>query len=36
MAPRLRAILDSTAWGADGHLAQAHELLAWLDASGRI
>jgi N-acetyl-D-muramate 6-phosphate phosphatase len=32
----LRADEDSTAWGADGYLAQALDLLAWLDASGRV
>ena len=31
----LRADEDSTAWGADGYLAQALDLLTWLDASGR-
>jgi phosphoglycolate phosphatase len=31
----LRADEDSKAWGADGYLARALDLLAWLDASGR-
>jgi 2-phosphoglycolate phosphatase len=31
----LRADEDSTAWGADGYLSQALDLLVWLDASGR-
>jgi N-acetyl-D-muramate 6-phosphate phosphatase len=26
---------DSTAWGGDGHLRQAADILDWLDASGR-
>ncbi len=32
----LRADEDSTAWGGDGHLRQALDLLDWLDASGRL
>ena len=32
----LRADEDSTAWGGDGHLRQASDLLDWLDASGRL
>jgi 2-phosphoglycolate phosphatase len=31
----LRADEDSTAWGGDGYLEQALDLLGWLDASGR-
>jgi len=31
----LRADEDSTAWGGDGHLRQALDLLDWLDAGGR-
>jgi phosphoglycolate phosphatase len=31
----LRADEDSTAWGGDGYLGQAVDLLTWLDASGR-
>ena len=31
----LRADEDSTAWGGDGYLGQALDLLTWLDASGR-
>jgi N-acetyl-D-muramate 6-phosphate phosphatase len=31
----LEADEDSTAWGADGYLDQALDLLGWLDASGR-
>jgi len=27
---------DSTAWGGDGYLEQALDLLGWLDASGRV
>ena len=27
---------DSTAWGGDGYLEQALDLLSWLDASGRV
>ncbi len=27
---------DSTAWGGDGHLRQALDILDWLDASGRL
>jgi len=27
---------DSTAWGGDGHLRQAVDILGWLDASGRL
>jgi len=30
----LRADEDSTAWGGDGHLRQALDLLDWLDAGG--
>jgi phosphoglycolate phosphatase-like HAD superfamily hydrolase len=32
----LRPDEDSIAWNADGYLAQALDLLSWLDASGRI
>jgi phosphoglycolate phosphatase len=32
----LRADEDSTAWGGDAYLAQALDLLSWLDASGRV
>jgi 2-phosphoglycolate phosphatase len=32
----LRADEDSTAWGGDGYLEQALDLLGWLDASGRV
>jgi phosphoglycolate phosphatase len=32
----LRADEDSTAWGGDGHLRQAVDILDWLDASGRL
>lgn len=32
----LRADEDSTAWGGDGHLRQALDILDWLDASGRL
>ena len=32
----LRADEDSTAWGGDGYLEQALDLLSWLDASGRV
>ena len=32
----LHADEDSTAWGGDGYLGQALDLLAWLDASGRL
>ncbi len=32
----LRADEDSTAWGGDGHLRQALDLLDWLDAGGRL
>jgi phosphoglycolate phosphatase len=31
----LHADEDSAAWGAEGYLAQALDLLGWLDASGR-
>jgi phosphoglycolate phosphatase len=27
---------DSAAWGGDGYLEQALDLLSWLDASGRV
>ena len=32
----LQADEDSTAWGGDGYLEQARDLLGWLDASGRV
>ena len=32
----LRTGEDSTAWGGDGYLEQASDLLGWLDASGRV
>jgi phosphoglycolate phosphatase len=32
----LRADEDSTAWGGDGHLRRAADILDWLDASGRL
>ncbi len=32
----LAADEDSTAWGGDGHLRQAADILDWLDASGRL
>ena len=32
----LRADEDSTAWGGDGYLGRALDLLTWLDASGRV
>ena len=32
----LSAAEDSTAWGGDGHLRQAVDILDWLDASGRL
>ncbi len=32
----LRADEDSTAWGGDGHLRQALDLLDWLDADGCV
>jgi 2-phosphoglycolate phosphatase len=32
----LRTDEDSTAWGGDGYLEQALDLLGWLDASGRV
>lgn len=32
----LRDDEDSTAWGGDGYLDQALDLLGWLDASGRL
>jgi N-acetyl-D-muramate 6-phosphate phosphatase len=32
----LRADEDSTAWGGDGYLGKALDLLTWLDASGRL
>jgi hypothetical protein len=34
----LRAVLfdmDTTAWGGDGYLQTALDLVGWLDASGR-
>ena len=31
----LREDEDSTSWGGDGYLAQARDLLGWLDAGGR-
>jgi hypothetical protein len=39
MTMPLRAVLfdeDSAAWGGDGYLEQALDLLSWLDASGRV
>jgi len=32
----LRADEDSSAWGGDGYLERALDLLSWLDASGRV
>jgi 2-phosphoglycolate phosphatase len=32
----LRADEDSTAWGGEGYLERALDLLSWLDASGRV
>jgi N-acetyl-D-muramate 6-phosphate phosphatase len=32
----LRADEDSAAWGGDGYLEQALDLLSWLNASGRV
>jgi N-acetyl-D-muramate 6-phosphate phosphatase len=32
----LRPDEDSTAWGGDGYLERALDLLSWLDASGRL
>jgi len=32
----LRADEDSSAWGGDGYLQRALDLLSWLDASGRV
>jgi phosphoglycolate phosphatase len=32
----LRADEDSRAWGGDGYLERAMDLLSWLDASGRL
>jgi phosphoglycolate phosphatase-like HAD superfamily hydrolase len=31
----LRADEDSAAWGGDGYLSKALDLLGWLDAGGR-
>jgi N-acetyl-D-muramate 6-phosphate phosphatase len=32
----LRADEDTTAWGGEGYLNEARDLLVWLDASGRV
>jgi phosphoglycolate phosphatase-like HAD superfamily hydrolase len=35
-APDMVADEDTTAWGGDGYLETALDLVGWLDASGRV